>query len=296
MNAPLSAINCFQDRDGYLSWLSDTSVQGPRRAAESDALTEIASKADVNLHCWAHGGRARLGYSKKGALASGYNWREFGQCSECGAITRIRLVAEFIDRAVRNYLNPTIYLTEQLTPLYKLLRQHHSGLIGSEYVPDRSLRSKAEQRLRAYLGDPTATLRHEDGCALTFADESIHLVGSFDVLEHIPDYRQAIREFVRVLRPAGQLFLTAPFLPASEATLVRAQIDPTADNGIRHLLSPEYHGNPTDPAGGVLCFYHFGWDLLGELRRQGFRSVALAEAWSRETAVFGNQQVIVATK
>jgi SAM-dependent methyltransferase len=296
MNAPLSSFKYFQHREDYLSWLADASVQHLRRSAESQTVDQIAAADDVGFYCWAHRGPGKLSYSDLGRSEHGYNWREFGHCSECEAITRIRLVAECIDRASSNYLKPTIYLTEQLTPLYKLLRQHHANLIGSEFVPDAALRREAHQRLQSYLDDSAATLRHEDGCALTFADESIHIIGSFDVLEHIPDYQQAIREFVRVLRPGGQLFLTAPFLPASETTLVRAQLDPTADNGIRHLLPPEYHGNPTDPSGGALCFYHFGWDLLSELRRQGFRAVALADAWSQETAVFGNQQVIVATR
>ena len=31
---------------------------------------------------------------------------------------------------------------------------------------------------------------------------------------------------------------------------------------------PEYHGDPL--GGGVLCFHHFGWDLLDAMRECGF--------------------------
>ncbi len=296
MNEPLTTFKYFLDRQSYLAWLTDTSIQPARRTSETQTLAGLSDDKSVSFYCHAHRGSATLRYSAQGVHADGYNWREFGHCSHCDSITRIRLVAECIRRATLNYVKPIIYLTEQLTPLYKLLRIQYTSLIGSEFVPEPSLREAAQQRLRAYLGDRQARLRHEDGCALTLENESINVIGSFDVLEHIPDYRAALREFFRVLTPGGQLFLTAPFLPASEHTLVRARLTDNPKASIEHLLPPEYHGNPTDPDGGVLCFYHFGWDLLDALRREGFRAVALLEAWGLETATFGNQQVIVATK
>ena len=35
---------------------------------------------------------------------------------------------------------------------------------------------------------------------------------------------------------------------------------------------PEYHGDPI--SGGVLCFHHFGWALLDDVREAGFADVA----------------------
>jgi hypothetical protein len=37
----------------------------------------------------------------------------------------------------------------------------------------------------------------------------------------------------------------------------------------------------------VLCWYHFGWDLLGELRAAGFRHAAWQRAWDPREALFG---------
>jgi SAM-dependent methyltransferase len=296
MYEEITTFKYFLDRTSYLNWLGSAATQHARRLSEAQTLATLSAGRDVSLYCHAHRGFATLRYSIRGVHTDGYNWREFGQCSQCDSITRIRLVAECIRRTSLNYVKPIVYLTEQLTPLYKLLRTQYVGLLGSEFVPEPSLRDRAQMRLRSYLGDEQARLRHEDGCALTFASESINLIGSFDVLEHIPDYRKALREFFRVLTPGGQLFLTAPFLPASEETLVRARLTGEVTRPVEHLEPPEYHGNPTDPEGGTLCFYHFGWNLLHELRSEGFRAVALMESWSNETAIFGNQQVIVATK
>jgi SAM-dependent methyltransferase len=296
MNEALTSFKYFLERDSYLAWLAGSPVQPGRRNTEADVLAGLAQGEKIEFYCYAHRGNAHLRHAHAGQHTNGYNWREFGHCNECESITRIRLVAECIRRASLNYIAPKIYLTEQLTPLYKLLRTQYAGLIGSEYVPDLSQRVAASVRLKSYLGEVTASIRHEDCCALSFADESLHVIGTFDVLEHIPDYATALSEFFRVLAPGGQLFLTAPFLPASYDTLVRARIGNDAAHPIEHLLPPEYHGNPTDPEGGALCFYHFGWDLLDALRKEGFRAVALLEAWGMETATFGNQQVIVATK
>ena len=247
--------------------------------------------APVSMHCQAHSGLGQLIVpARQGDF---YNWRESGACSVCGNISRVRLAAEWIGRAAHNYLEARIYITEQLTPLYKTLRKSFPFLIGSEYVPDTLARIKSSATLAMYTADVTARIRHEDVCQLTFADASLDLIGSFDVLEHVPNYVQAIAEFFRVLSVGGQLLLTAPFLAASATTLVRARI---VDGALEHLEPPEYHGNPTNPGEGVLCYYHFGWDLLEALRVVGFRSVALLDAWGLETAVFGDQYAIVATK
>ena len=58
-----------------------------------------------------------------------------------------------------------------------------------------------------------------------------------------------------------------------------------ADGGIEHLLEPEIHGDPV--AGGVLCYYHFGWDLLDALRAAGFRDATWHRVWSAREGLFG---------
>ena len=286
----LTRFRYFTRREDYLQWLSSPESQFPRRAHES-AVVAAARIAPVMLHCHAHRGPGQLIVP----LPQGdfYNWRESGACSVCDNVSRVRLAAEWIGRSAQNYREPRIYITEQLTPLYKTLRNSFPYLVGSEYVPETLARIKSSVALAMYLADGTARIRHEDVCQLTFADASLDLIGSFDVLEHVPKYVEAIAEFFRVLNVGGQLLLTAPFLAGSAKTLVRARI---VDGALKHLEPPEYHGNPTIPGEGVLCYYHFGWDLLEALRVVGFRSVALLDAWGLETAVFGDQCAIVATK
>jgi ubiquinone/menaquinone biosynthesis C-methylase UbiE len=55
--------------------------------------------------------------------------------------------------------------------------------------------------------DPEAatvvTLQHGDATSLTFADEAFDVVYSYHALEHIPDYRRALSEMRRLLKPWG---------------------------------------------------------------------------------------------
>lgn len=62
--------------------------------------------------------------------------------------------------------------------------------------------------------DPRAakivTLLRADATALEFADDSFDLVFSFHVLEHIPEYRKALQEMKRVLKPGGIYLIGVP--------------------------------------------------------------------------------------
>ena len=293
LSSPLSRFRYFSQRQPYLSWLENPECQPIRRVSEVPVAAALEQGQSPSFYCHAHCGAGQLVHSPNAVTRMGYYWRESGACDVCGAITRIRLAAEWFHRAAVNTMQPRIYLTEQLTPLYKILRKTFPDIVGSEFTPDQSERSKASWRLKGYLLDPMASIRHEDVGQLTFSDESFDLIGSFDVLEHVPDYKQALGEFRRVLRDGGQLILTAPFLNVSPTTLVRARIE---NGDVVHIEAPEYHGNPAVPSEGVLCFYHFGWDLLDALRSAGFRSAAVLDVWGEATALFGDQNAIVATR
>ena len=135
-------------------------------------------------------------------------------------------------------------------------------------------------------------IRFEDVTRLSMESASLDAVVSFDVLEHVPDYRAALSEFARVLRPGGRLVLTAPFIADLEETLVRARIDAAGE--VEHLLEPEYHGDPV--AGGILCFYHFGWDLTDAARAAGFSDARMRLPWAPGLGYCDALWTLVATR
>jgi SAM-dependent methyltransferase len=64
------------------------------------------------------------------------------------------------------------------------------------------------------LSGSEATLARADATRLPFRSDSIDLLLAADVIEHLDDDREALREFVRVLRPGGHLVLTVPAFPS----------------------------------------------------------------------------------
>jgi len=161
-----------------------------------------------------------------------------------------------------------IYVTEQVTSLFRWINFRYPRSVGSEFLRDGTPRG----------GTNAAGIRHEDLTALSFPDKSLDFIVSLEVMEHIPDFRAAFSECARVLVPGGKLLLCVPF-HRGQHHLERARM--RDDGGIEHLLPPEYHGDPLDPR-GCLCFHHFGWDVLDFLRQAGFRHVTAYSIWSRE--------------
>jgi SAM-dependent methyltransferase len=137
-------------------------------------------------------------------------------------------------------------------------------------------------------------IRHESLTGLSFEDNSFDFILSFDVFEHIPDYKAAIKECLRVLRPGGQMLFSVPFCFDSYEHIVRAYI--REDGNIEHLMEPEYHGDPVN-SGGCLCFYHFGWKILDEFKGAGFNSARALFYWSEKFGYLGlDQALFIATK
>lgn len=217
------------------------------------------------------------------------NVREALHCSGCGINARSRaglLIAlqEGMTRRSR------IYVTEQASTTYAWLQSRYPAAIGSEFAEDDESRRLLGAYLRSLGGH--GEVRFEDVTKLSFRDGELDWIISYEVLEHVPDYRAALSEFARILAPGGRLILTAPFLANSRDTIVRARM--RGDGSVEHLLESEYHGDPLGD--GILCWYHFGWDLLDEARRLGFRDAQMALPWAPSFGVFSGLWTMVAQR
>lgn len=201
------------------------------------------------------------------------NFREELVCEGCGMNARVRAGLQILS-ANGSFDTDAVYITEQASPTFVWLQDRVKRLVGSEFVHDDSIR----QSMQLYLNDlgGKGTIHFEDVTSLTFHEASLDAIASFDVLEHVPEYADAFREFARVLKPGGILVLTAPFINDLQRTLVRARIG--SDGAVEHLMQPEYHGDPRSSE-GILCFYHFGWDMLETARDAGFKEAYMTRPW-----------------
>lgn len=212
------------------------------------------------------------------------NWRETLTCPKCSLINRWRSCLHVFEEICEPRADDRIYLTETLSPVCRNLADRFSGLSSSEYLPDATF---GEIILRHEV-----VIRNEDVTNLSFDDASKEIILCFDVLEHVHDYRAALREFHRVLTAGGQLVISVPFSFRHE-TLVRATLD---ENGsVTHLTEPCYHGDPLSDK-GVLSFYDFGMDLLEEMREAGFNECFVVCFYSEKWAYLNRNVVFIARK
>lgn len=156
----------------------------------------------------------------------------------------------------------------------------------------RHLPFKANQQVTTSIYKPSDPL-HQDLTALSYPDNSFDLCMSFEDLEHIPNYQSALNELFRVTKPGGHVLLSTPFIINNPNTIIRATID--SEGNIKHLLEPEYHGDPVIPQ-GILCYYHFGWDLLDAFRKAGFSSVKIVTGYNTKQLMLDTLLFIMAEK
>lgn len=267
-------------------WRTDAQLFSRRRAFEASLAQELPAGQSRKLpgHCAVCGKDTMFIYDHQYASAGGVNWRERLLCAKCGLNNRQRLAMHLLRRfgAKRG---SRIYATEQTTPTAAALRTHYRHMVGSEYLGPGWTSGQVDAN----------GIRHEDVTALSFPDGQFDWIVTFDVLEHVPDYRVALGEFARVASGCGNLIVTVPQDLRSEENIIRAELDGTGR--VIHRLPPEYHGDPVNPDEGILCYYHFGWELLRDLRKAGFRSAAVVLSWSRRLGHLGGEQaIIVASK
>lgn len=144
--------------------------------------------------------------------------------------------------------------------MFEYLRRHAGSFTCSEYFPD---------------GAPVVGgIRNEDVTALTFENESIDLLTSNSVMEHVPDDVQGYRECYRVMKFGGLLVFTVPLCDASNtvklASLERGRI-------IWHD-TPEYHGSRATGPHSVPTFWRYSQhDICQRVQQVGFSRVELVD-------------------
>lgn len=285
---PLWRAASQQQHDAMFETLADILVE--QRAYEEGLIPEDdAEPFTVQGACVVCGSEEQLRVSSMygrrrpsdGRLIP--NWREHLDCPDCGFTSRLRASLHGFFQEFDPQPDDVIYVTEQVTPMFQWIKDRFSSAIGSEFLDARYV-----------SGDVVDDVRHEDLQALSLPDASCDYILSFDVLEHVPDHEQALRELARCLKPGGSMLLTAPFNDTRYEHDIRAEL---MENGeIRHYREPEYHGNPVDE-NGALCYRYFGWKLLDDLHAAGFVDCEVWHYWSSDYGYLGEtHQIIMASK
>lgn len=200
--------------------------------------------------------------------------RETMYCRRCCASLRVRRLTSVILEHYAAVAKSAVDLVqEQAFGELRVAEINSAGALHSVLARHPQL-SYSEFREDEDRGQLIKGVRNEDVCALTYADDNFDLVVTADTLEHVPDYRQALREIRRVLKAGGRHVFTVPAMPSREETRTRARVE---HGKTVFLAPPQYHGRGSGPLAlaaplrnDFLTYHDFGIDLLDDLRDAGF--------------------------
>ena len=134
----------------------------------------------------------------------------------------------------------------------KRLNDYHETIFDPERQPGVTLIDRPE-------------LSNQDHQCFTFDDERFDLLVSSHVLEHVPDWRLALAEAFRVLRPGGRYVFSIPSRVLRPRSHRRAEV---VHGEIVNIDEPRFHNSPSgEPA---LVFTDFGRDLVDAMEELGF--------------------------
>lgn len=180
-----------------------------------------------------------------------HSWfRDHFACTTCGSLPRERAIMSVIEQWSPAWTSVIIHESSPSNRATSArLRRDCAGYIGSQLLPHLP------------PGAVDVNVRNENLECLTFADETIDLHITQDVLEHVLDPAAAFREIARTLKPGGLHIFTVPLVRKILPSQVRAR---RADSDIFHYLPEAYHGNPVGD-GFSLVTTDWGYDICNQV-------------------------------
>ncbi len=207
-------------------------------------------------------------------------WYDYAQrdsllCSSCPcpSVPRERALVMVLSDEAPNWRELSIHESSPADRgASRKLRNECAGYIGTQLMKN------------VPLGQSANGFRCENLEQQTFTDACFDIVVTLDVMEHVNQPDQVIREIWRTLKPGGLYVFTTPTYKYNVNTTRRASYD--AEGRVSFVGEPEYHGNPVDPEGSPVTF-HFGYDLPQLINSWADFDVKVIRFWDHEHGVLG---------
>jgi len=214
--------------------------------------------------------------SRAGFAPNGGHPKEGFDCLSCGSISRDRMLISVLGLCLGE-AGPlgTWQRNPSLTILETSGFRAHPDLLDGRF-----------RYMNLVYDDVAAHGVRGDLQRLPVRDESLDVVISAEVFEHVRDDEMGFAEVERVLKDGGYFVLQVPVLGESEESRTLVEVR----NGEEVYLSPpEYHANNS------LVYRYYGNDLVDRLGRLTGMRVMLLRSSSPENEIRG-QALIVAQK
>jgi SAM-dependent methyltransferase len=200
-------------------------------------------------------------------------FRDALRCSGCNSIPRERALALVLERRFPDWRRLAIHESSPAERgISKKLARECGAYVASQFFPG------------APPGATVRGFRNENLEAMTFGDAAFDLTVTLDVMEHVNQPDEVLREVARTLKPGGAYLFTVPTYKEKVASERRAFYRP--DGGIDHLAEAEYHGNPVSDAGSLVTF-HYGYDFASLISAWSGLDVEVARFHDHRHGVIG---------
>lgn len=228
-----------------------------------DVAREVAALEFLEGWCPVCAMRARFVVATGARFSERPNLREGLRCLRCKLTARQRLLLLAARETLGERSPRQGAVLERYSRVYRHLKRAHPNAIGSEFLSEDH--TSGHRYFWWPPGRPwrASLLRHESLTQLSFEDSSLDFVVHTDVLEHVADTDEALRESHRVLSKDGALIFTAPFFSQQDESLLRGYLD--EEGALVEILPAEYHGDGLNSR-GVYTFHNFGWSFFDKLR------------------------------
>lgn len=219
-------------------------------------------------------------------FSSNYPWfRDHLLCPLCKSVVRERALALILKEVRPNWRALSIHESSPSNRGVSLkLKAEGRKYVASHYFPGQP------------LGVQFRGFRNENLERQTFPDDSLDIVISLDVMEHVFRPDLVYSEIYRTLKPGGIYLHTFPIKKAMVAAChQRAEL--LVDGSVRHIVEPsQYHGNPID-ASGSLVTYDYGYEIDRQIAAWAPFDVRILRFWDETHGVIGEYtEVVLCTK
>ncbi|MEJ2767539.1 class I SAM-dependent methyltransferase [Mycetohabitans sp. B46] len=185
------------------------------------------------------------------------------RCLKCMAnVTNLSLIPVVKSHCGGAYLGRIAYELSIYGSTLHWLEKNFNAVISSEFFPGCN------------LGERVNGCLNQDVQNLTFDDNSIDLVTSNQVFEHVPDDIKGYKECLRVLRKGGALIFSVPLYDIENTR----QIAYLNGEDIVFIGEPEYHDSRIGGAKSAPAFWHHSInDIAKRVASVGFSKVKLVD-------------------
>jgi len=207
--------------------------------------------------------------------------RESFRCKGCKTNSRQRLLAFFLG-SVLGFRPPV----KSWPPDKNIAIFESSGFGGyPKYLSDKFTYYNTDFVPEITAARGYDNKKYADLQAMPYPDNFFDVLLSSDVLEHVRDYKKALSEIYRVLKPGGLMLLQIPYDHNRLETMFRVKVEGDQDV---HIMEPYYHAEVH------LVYRDYGRDLLGWLKEAGFSTAYVPIKLPRHSIPL--QEIFIAAK